>query len=66
MKGGKADRKRAKEHVEGLESEADYVEFHEKILSNYIDEEFDSESIRFVSRMNKWYGLSVIIHWQTK
>ena len=27
--------------VEGLESEADYVEFHEKILSNYIDEEFE-------------------------
>ena len=41
MKGGNADRKRAKEHVEGLESEADYVEFHEKILSNYIDEEFE-------------------------
>ena len=38
---GKRDRKRAKEHVEGLESEADYVEFHEKILSNYIDEEFE-------------------------
>ena len=41
MKGTKEDRKRAKEHVEGLESEADYVEFHEKILSNYIDEEFE-------------------------
>lgn len=41
MKGSKAYRKRAKEHVEGLESEADYVEFHEKILSNYIDEEFE-------------------------
>ena len=41
MKGGKADRKRAKEHVEGLESEADYIESHEKILSNYIDEEFE-------------------------
>ena len=41
MKGSKADRKRAKEHVEGLESEANYVEFHEKILSNYIDEEFE-------------------------
>ena len=41
MKGTKEDRKRAIEHVEGLESEADYVEFHEKILSNYIDEEFE-------------------------
>ena len=41
MKGGKADRKRAKEHVEGLESDAEYIEFHEQILSNYIDEEFE-------------------------
>ena len=41
MKGGKADRKRAKEHVEGLESDAEYIEFHEHILSNYIDEEFE-------------------------
>ena len=41
MKGGKADRKRAKEHVEGLESDAEYFEFHEHILSNYIDEEFE-------------------------
>ena len=41
MIGGKADRKRAKEHVEGLESDAEYIEFHEHILSNYIDEEFE-------------------------
>lgn len=41
MKGSKADRKRAKEHVEGLESDAEYIEFHEQILSNYIDEEFE-------------------------
>ena len=41
MKGGKTDRKRAKEHVEGLESDAEYIEFHEQILSNYIDEEFE-------------------------
>lgn len=41
MKGGKTDRKRAKEHVEGLESSAEYIEFHEQILSNYIDEEFE-------------------------
>ena len=41
MKGSKADRKRAKEHVEGLESDAEYIEFHEHILSNYIDEEFE-------------------------
>ena len=41
MKGGKADRKRAKEHVEGLELDAEYIEFHEQILSNYIDEEFE-------------------------
>ena len=41
MKGSKADRKRAKEHVEGLESDAEYIEFHENILSNYIDEEFE-------------------------
>ena len=41
MKGGKVDRKRAKEHVEGLESDAEYIEFHEHILSNYIDEEFE-------------------------
>ena len=41
MKGGKADRKRAKEHVEGLESDAEYIEFHEHILANYIDEEFE-------------------------
>ena len=38
---GHADRKRAKEHVEGLESDAEYIEFHEHILSNYIDEEFE-------------------------
>ena len=41
MKGGKVDRKRAKEHVEGLESDAEYIESHEQILSNYIDEEFE-------------------------
>ena len=41
MKGAKEDRKRAKEHVEGLESDAEYIEFHEHILSNYIDEEFE-------------------------
>lgn len=41
MKGGKADRKRAKEHVEGLESDADYVAELEKIMSGYIAEEFE-------------------------
>ena len=41
MKGGKTDRKRAKEHVEELESDAEYIESHEQILSNYIDEEFE-------------------------
>ncbi|MBO7191865.1 MAG: hypothetical protein J6V17_00570 [Bacteroidales bacterium] len=41
MKGGNADRKRAKEHVEGLESDADYVAELEKIMSGYIAEEFE-------------------------
>ena len=41
MKGGKADRKRAKEHVEGLESDADYVAELEKIMSGYIADEFE-------------------------
>mgnify|MGYP005606063605 FL=1 len=41
MKGGNTDNKRAKEHVEGLESDAEYIELHEQILSNYIDEEFE-------------------------
>ena len=62
MKGGKTDRKRAKEHVEGLESEADYVEFHEKILSNYIDEEFELREYKVRIKDEQMVGLSVIIH----
>lgn len=41
MKGNKEARKRAKKHVKGLESDADYVAELEKIMSGYIADEFE-------------------------
>jgi len=41
MKGNKEARKRAKKHVKGLESDADYVAELENIMSGYIAEEFE-------------------------
>ena len=41
MKGSKEARKRAKKHVKGLESDADYVAELEEIMSDYIADEFE-------------------------
>ena len=41
MTGNKEARKRAKKHVKGLESDADYVAELEKIMSGYIADEFE-------------------------